>query len=244
MRIAVLYDIHANLPALEAAVAEIRRERIERIVVGGDVLPGPMPRETIDYLRALEIPAEFLHGNGDREILERLRGVETNAVPEAFRESMQWNARQLGPEDARWLASWPAMLQADVPGIGQVLFCHATPRSDTELFTRLTPDDSVLPMFQGVTAPLVLCGHTHMPFDRAIGSTRVVNPGSVGMPFGEPGAYWAVLGPDVEFRRTLYDLEAAAARIRTTGYPQADDFAARNVLRPPSEEQMLAAFGK
>jgi predicted phosphodiesterase len=242
-RLAVLYDIHANLPALESVVGEVRREGIDRIVFGGDVLPGPMPRETVDYLRALDIPAQYISGNGDREILQRLRGIETTSVPEAFRDVMRWNAGQLGSEDERWLAAWPATLRLDLPGIGDVLFCHATPRSDMEIFTRLTPDERAAPMFEGVVAPLVVCGHTHMPFDRRIGPTRVLNAGSVGMPFGDPGAYWLVLGETFEFRRTQYDVEDAARRIRATAYPQAEEFAARHVVAPPSEAQMLAAYG-
>ncbi len=243
MRTAVLYDIHANLPALEAVMEEIRREKVDRIVFGGDVLPGPMPRETVDYLRALDIPAQYIHGNGDREILERLQGRETNAVPEAFREILRWNARQLNAEDERWLAIWPSTLRAEVAGIGSVLFCHATPSNDIDIFTRLTPDDRVTELLAGADAALVVCGHTHMQFDRVVGGVRVINAGSVGMPFGEPGAYWLMLlAADVELRRTPYDLDAAASRIRAGAYPQAEQFAAGNVLEPPSEEQMLAAF--
>jgi predicted phosphodiesterase len=126
--------------------------------------------------------------------------------------------------------------------LGEVLFCHATPRNDTEMFTRLTPEDRLLPVFAGADADMVVCGHTHMQFDRRIGRTRVVNAGSVGMPFGEPGAYWLLLGPDVQLRHTPYDLTDAAERIRGTEYPQAQDFAARNVLQPPSAGETLELF--
>jgi diadenosine tetraphosphatase ApaH/serine/threonine PP2A family protein phosphatase len=140
------------------------------------------------------------------------------------------------------MAGWPETLQVEVDGIGQVLFCHATPRYDTEIFTRLTPEDRLIPVFASVSAPLVVCGHTHMQFDRTVGPTRVVNSGSVGMPYAEPGAYWLLLGPGVQFRHTLYDLSAAAARVRTTAYPMAEDFAATNILQPPSEALVLEAF--
>ena len=242
MRVAVLYDIHANLPALEAVLAEVRRERADRILFGGDIVPGPMPRQTIDAIRALDIPAQFIHGNGDREILQRLRGDETTRVPEAFREAMRWNAAQLGGEDERWIGEWPLTVTISIPPIGDVLFCHATARNDVEIFTRRTPDDEVAPMFDGVNAALVVCGHTHMRMDRTVNGLRIVNPGSVGMPFGEPGAYWMMLDADVEFRRTGYDREDAARRIRATAYPGSEAFAASSVLHPPSEEQMLAAF--
>jgi hypothetical protein len=160
----------------------------------------------------------------------------------AYRESMTWNAAQLSPEETRLVAGWPLTLRLTIEGIGDVLFCHATPRNDTEIFTRLTPDEALLPVFGQLDVALAVCGHTHMQFDRAIGAVRVVNAGSVGMPFGEPGAYWLLLGPGVELRRTSYDLADAADRIRATAYPGAGEFAERNVLRPPSEQETLAAF--
>ena len=142
------------------------------------------------------------------------------------------------------MASWPRTLRLEVRGLGDVLFCHATPRSDTEIFTRLTPEDVVAPAFASADAMLVVCGHTHMPFDRTIGGKRVVNAGSVGMPFGKPGADWLLLGPDVTFRHTSVDLAKAAERIRASDYPQAEEFAAQNILQPPSEEEMLKLFRK
>ena len=152
---------------------------------------------------------------------------------------MRWVAEQLDPEYERWLAGWPATLRIEISGLGEVLFCHATPRSDTEIFTRSTPEDRLLPVFAGVDVSTVVCGHTHMQFDRMIGSVRVVNAGSVGMPFGEPGADWLLLGPGLQLRHTPYDLTKAAERIRGTRYPQAQEFAQGNVLQPPSEREML-----
>jgi putative phosphoesterase len=243
MRVAAIYDIHANLPALEAVLLEIRQAEVDLVVVGGDVLPGPMPRETIAYLQDFGTPVQFIQGNGDREVLGLLRGVEPG-VPEPFREVMRWNAQQLLPEDEQLLAGWPATLRVQISGLGEVLFCHATPRNDTEIFTSLTAEDRLLPVFAGVNEPVVVCGHTHMQFDRMVGKIRVLNAGSVGMPFGEPGAYWLLLGPDVQLRHTAYDLAKAAERIRATKYPQAQEFAARNVLKPPSEREMLEVFGR
>ena len=117
-------------------------------------------------------------------------------------------------------------MRLHVRGLGDVLFCHGTPRSDVEIFTRLTAEERLFPAFEGVDAAVVVCGHTHMPFDRTVRGIRVVNAGSVGMPFGDPGAYWLLLGPDVSPRHQRYDLEAAAARIRASDYPQAEAFAA------------------
>ena len=244
MRVAALYDIHANLPALEAVIADVRRAGVDQIVVGGDVVPGPMPRETIEYLLALDIPVQFIEGNGDRDVLARMRGVEPLSVPAEFRDAIAWNAIELHPEFETLLAGWPQILRLALPGLGDVLFCHATPRSDNEIFTRLTPEPRLVPIFGRLNVVVAVCGHTHMQFDRLVGQTRVVNAGSVGMPFGDPGAYWLLIGPGVQLRRTQYDLAAAATRIRRTSYPQAEEFAARNIIRPPSEAEILETFAR
>jgi len=247
MRVAVIYDIHANLPALEAVLQEIGRSQVDHLVVGGDVLPGPMPRETLALLLDSGRPLHFILGNGDREVLAQMAGVETDwyrTAPEQWREPVRWTARQLYADHQRVLTSWPATFRMTIPELGEVLFCHATPRNDTEVFTRLTPDHRLVPVFGPVGVPLVVCGHTHMQFDRMIGTVRVVNAGSVGMPVGEPGAYWLMLGPRIELRRTLYDFISAAERICVTDYPQAQQFATQSVLRPPSAEESLAAFAR
>jgi len=244
MPVAAIYDIHANLPALEAVLQDIRQAEVDQVVVGGDVLPGPMPNETIACLLNLDIPVQFIQGNGDRVVLSQMRGTESSEVPEQFRESVRWVARQLNPEHERLLAGWPKTCRVEIHGLGEVLFCHATPRNDIEMFTRLTPEERLLPVFDGLKVPMVVCGHTHMQFDRMIGNIRVVNAGSVGMPFGAPGAYWLLFGPDIRLRHTSYDLAKAAERIRQTKYPQAQEFAASNVLQPPSEEKTLEAFSR
>ena len=244
MRVAAIYDIHANLPALEAVLQDIRRADVDQVVVGGDVVPGPMPRETIECLLDLDIPVQFIQGNGEADVLAEMSGMEVSRVPEQFREGVRWSGLQLRPEHEQLLANWPSTCHLEIRGLGEVLFCHATPRSATEIFTHLTPEDRLLPVFDGLNVPVVICGHTHMQFDRTIGKVRVVNAGSVGMPFGEPGAYWLLLGPNIQFHRTAYDLAKAAERIRATNYPQAQGFAARNILQPPSEREMIEAFGK
>jgi len=245
MRVAAIYDIHANVSALEAVLSEIRQTQVDHIVIGGDVLPGPLPRETIQCLLDVDIPVQFIHGNGDREVLAQMSGVETDwyrTASEQWREPVRWTAQQLRSQHQHLLSSWPLTCRVEIPGLGNVLFCHATPRNDTEIFTRLTPEDRLMPIFEGLGVSTVVCGHTHMQFDRMIGTIRVVNAGSVGMPFGEPGADWLLLGPDIGLRHTYYDLARAAERIRSTTYPQAEDFAARNVLQAPSEEEALTAF--
>jgi len=244
MKVAAIYDIHGNLPALEAVLADIRSVGVDRIVVGGDVFPGPMACEVLGYLRALSTPVQFISGNGDRVVLEQKAGHESNEVPEPFRDVIRWNAQQLRPEDLQLMSGWPKTISVDVTGLGPVLFCHATPRNDVEIFTRLTSEERLMPAFQGLNVSTVICGHTHMQFDRALGRIRVVNAGSVGMPFQGPGAYWLLLGPDVQLRQTSYDLATAAERIRATAYPQREDFAARSILNPPTEAAMLDLFSK
>ena len=244
MPVAAIYDVHGNLPALEAVLREIREAKVDLVVVGGDVVPGPMPRETISCLLDLDIPVRFIQGNGDRVVRAQMAGTETGAVPEQFREVMRWVAQELTPEHERLLASWPKTFRLEIRGLGDVLFCHGTPRSDTDIFTIRTAEDRLLPVFDELHVDVVISGHTHMQFDRTIGKVRVVNAGSVGMPFGESGAYWLLLGPSVQLRRTSNDLEQAAERIRGTKYPQSDDFAAQNVLHPPSADTMLEVFSR
>jgi len=242
MRVATIYDIHGNLPALEAVLQEIRQEKVDHVVVGGDVLPGPLPRESLERLRNLDAPAHFIYGNGEVAVLQQMSGTEPSAVPQVFRPIIRWTAEQLHPEHQQWLSTWPKTVTLEIADLGPVLFCHATPQNENDIFTRLTLHDRLAPLFENLHAAVVVCGHTHMQFDRKIGHTRVLNAGSVGMPFGEPGAYWLLLGPDIQFRQTSYDLANAAERIRSSAYPQAQDFATRNILNPPTEQEMLEIF--
>jgi predicted phosphodiesterase len=252
--VAALYDIHGNLPALDAVLAEVRQANVDLIVVGGDVLPGPLPRETLDRLLELETPTRFIYGNGELAALAQLTAADPGevtywgtsggaALPEPFREVIRWTARQI-PEYRELLASWPLTTTVEIDGLGTVLFCHATPRNETDIFTRLTPEARLLPLFAGVDASVVVCGHTHMQFDRPVGHLRVVNAGSVGMPFGTTGADWLLLGPGVELRKTRYDTAATAEQFRRTAYPMVEEFAVRYLLQPPSEEEILTAWGQ
>jgi diadenosine tetraphosphatase ApaH/serine/threonine PP2A family protein phosphatase len=221
----------------------VRRAGVGRIVVGGDVVPGPMPSECLALLRDLDLPTHCVRGNGERVVLAQRRGEAIDEVPESFREGIRWNASQLSDEDAEWMAAWPLTARLAVPAIGDIVFCHATPRNDTEIFTRNTAESRLLPIVTAVNAAVIVCGHTHMQFDRNVGSTRIVNAGSVGMSFQGTGAFWAEIDQDVRLRRTTYDLEAAATRVRNqAGYAQAEEFAAQYVLNTPGEEAMLAAF--
>jgi putative phosphoesterase len=213
LRVAALYDVHGNLPALEAVLADVERAALDLIVFGGDVSAGPFPDETLELLRSLR-GARFVRGNADVAAGEHRSFVET----------------------------FEPTVSLELEGLGPTLFCHAVPASAEPIVTRAAPDEVFREAFGGVEERVVVCGHTHMQYDRTVDGVRVVNAGSVGMPYGEPGAYWALLGPDVDLRRTEYDLEAAAARIRASGWPQAEEFAAENVLTVPSEEEAIDVF--
>jgi predicted phosphodiesterase len=242
MPVACLYDIHGNLPALEAVLEEVRRSEADHIVVGGDVLPGPFPRECLDLLYELPMPVEFILGNGDRETVTAMRDGVSSAVPGYFHDAMRWNAAQLTPHHADKIAQWPLTRRLHVGGIGDVVFCHATPRNDNEIFTRQTSDATLLRMVEPLKAHAMVCGHTHMQHQRTVGTTRIINAGSIGASFQGAGAYWLLLGPTVQLRRTYYDVHAAAGRVRATSYPQAEQFAATSILQPPSEEATLKLF--
>jgi putative phosphoesterase len=207
VRVAALYDVHGNLPALEAVLADVDADLV---VVGGDIAAGPWPAETLERLRALGDRARFIRGNADREVVQP--GVRGLAPP----EMMDFTREQLSDEQLDFLGSLPLTTSADVDGLGSVLFCHATPRDDEQIFTRISPDERWQEVLHGVEADVVVCGHTHVQFDRRVGELRLVNAGSVGMPYEhEPGAYWALLGPDVDLRRTAYEPGDIAA----SGWP-------------------------
>ncbi len=242
MRIAALYDIHGNLPALEAVLLEVAGAAVDQVVIGGDVLPGPMPRECMERVRHLGLPTTFIVGNGDRATRDWRHGIKDPKIPEIVHPAMQWNADQITDDDHEAIGHWPLTATMSVAGIGTVVFCHATPRNDYDIFTAATADDKLRPIFDPLNADLVVCGHTHMQFDRYAGRTRIVNAGSVGMPIGDTGAFWLMLDNSVQLRRTEYDVATAAERVRATAYPHREHFATQSILAPPSTERMLKIY--
>lgn len=243
MKIATLYDIHGNLPALQATLAEIEQVHPDLMLVGGDVVSGPMPRAVLERLLEFGERVRFIRGNADREVVAAFDGLPLDpGLPKEVREITLWTANQLARSHRDFLAQLPEQAILDVDGLGDVLFCHGSPRSDEEIVTAITPEARLREILVGVNQPVVVCGHTHVQFDRRAGSVRIVNSGSVGMPYDEPGAYWLLLGPGIEFRRTRYDLEQAAATIRASGYPLAEDFAENNVLKPATAAEATELF--
>lgn len=245
MRVAAIYGIHGNLPTLEAALAVIERVGPDLILVGGDVAAGPMPGATLDRLMALGDRARFLRGNADREVVatfDRI-GDAPDVTDDPVQQVAYWSAAQLTQAHRDFLAAFPGQQVVEIARLGPVRFCHGSPRSDEEIITAATSESRLRPMLAGGTEPLIVCGHTHMQFDRRVAGTRVINAGSVGMPYeGRPGAYWVLLGPDVAFQYTNYDLIEAAAQVRATSYPHAEEFAEHNIIQPPTADEAIVIF--
>jgi predicted phosphodiesterase len=233
VRVAVLSDVHGNLPALEAVLGEVALEEVDAVVCGGDVVGGAFSAEVLDRLAALP-DIRFVRGNGDRTVLE---GTDEFGV--------DWeNERtRLGDERLALIASWPLTAELELDGLGRTLFCHAVPSADEPIFTRITPDDDLVALLGNVEANVLVCGHTHVQFDRVLPTgLRVVNAGSVGMPYeGQQGAFWALLGRDVDMRRTHYDVEAAARAIREAG-GAVNEQQASYLVEPPDPDEVSAFF--
>jgi predicted phosphodiesterase len=236
--VAALYDVHGNLPALEAVLAELEEERPDAIVFGGDIIAGPMPRETLECVRALGHRAHLIRGNADRIALEFRDGLRRERPGLG-----DWIGEQLTDEEADFLGNLPLTVTLEVSGLGPTCFCHATPREDEEVFTERDPDRVVAEMLAGTEETTIVCGHTHLQADRRVGRWRVVNAGSVGFAHEAAGAYWALLGPAVELRRTEYDRDDAARRLREAAGSRAKDSSViDDLLRPPSREEVLDFF--
>ena len=234
MTIAVLSDIHGVLPALEAVLAEPDVAAAERIVLLGDMLAGPMPVPTLETLVALGDRAIWVRGNADRELVTLARGG-TTSIPDPV---APWAAAQLSADHVALLDRLPFTVTS-----GETLFCHATPRDDQEIVLVDSPLERWLEVLDGVTASVIVCGHTHMPFTRLADRRLIVNPGSVGMPYGTSGAHWALLGEGVQLRRTVFDAESACqALISGSGYPEIEEWADYFVRNPASDAEALRVF--
>ncbi|MBO0843873.1 MAG: metallophosphoesterase family protein [Nocardioides sp.] len=245
MRVAVLADIHGNLPALEAVLHDVDAAGVDVIVLNGDLVTGPMPAEALSLLESLGERAVWVRGNADREVVNAYDGTLTPDLHPAAIPPTEYAATEISREQRDRLAGLPLDVSLDLDGLGPVRFCHATTRSDTEIVLVDSPVARFAECFPGVEEQIVVLGHTHMAFDRLADRRRFVNPGSVGMPYGNPGAHWALLGPAVTLCRTAYDLQAAAAlmRARAAGYPGIEEFLAQNLLSVPSDSVVLEAFG-
>lgn len=241
-RVAVLSDIHAVLPAVEAVLAEPEVAAADLIVLTGDIACGPQPVQVMDLLTGLDDRAVWIRGNADRELVEYRRGLRTS-IPDPVGPSA---AESLREDQVDFLERLPTSLTLPVVGLGEVLFCHATPRDDEEVVLVDSRAERWAEVLADVDPAVttVVCGHTHMPFTRLAAGRLVVNPGSVGMPYGRHGAHWAMLGPGVELRRTLLDVEAAVSRVvEDSTYAQAAEWADYVLNTRATEEDAFAVFG-
>jgi predicted phosphodiesterase len=203
MTLGLLYDVHGNLPALEAVLADAGD--VDAWVLGGDyALFGAWPRETVERLRTLD--GQWIRGNGERWT------ADPSDAPEAVRGAIDRCAELLGADLVQELAALPSTLKGD-----GALFFHGSPKSDVEsFFPEPAPGEEEL--LDTIEGGRVVFGHTHLPFARmGPRGVELVNPGSVGMPFdGDPRAAYAVIrdGGAVEHRRVEYDHQASADAIR------------------------------
>jgi predicted phosphodiesterase len=238
MRILALYDVHGNAEALDAVLADPRAAGADAVVVGGDTVAGAFAAAALDRLEALEPPVHWVRGNGEREV-----AAAAGAPPPADPEDLVGvtaarTARALGDARARALGDLPLTVTVD-----GVLFCHATPRSDEELLTRISPPERWADALAGVDAPLVVAGHTHQQDDRTVGATRFVNAGSVGLPYeGDGAARWLWIEDGVpSLRRTAYDAAGAGRRILAAGWPDERSTAAA-LIDPIAPEVITELF--
>jgi putative phosphoesterase len=220
------------VPALEAVLAEVEREEVDAVVLGGDCILGPQPQETLSRLRSFGQRALWIRGNTDRLISQEAGSDSLDGLV----------AAAIGDEGVAFLDALPLTQRLEIDGLGDVLFCHATPRNDEEIVTPLTPDDRLAAILEGVEADVVVAGHTHMQQDRTVGGIRWVNAGSVGLPYeGEIKAFWTLLGPDVAFRKTPFDASAAIAAFEAVGRDDAAAFA-DNFRTAPSRQEAAEYF--
>jgi predicted phosphodiesterase len=236
--VAAIYDIHGNIDALDAVLEVVRNEGIEHVVVGGDIAWGPFPAEVVARIRSLD--AHFVRGNADREVAGGIG--EAADIDRWVADVTAWCAGRLTREDRDFLAAMNETVVVPIDGVGDVLFCHATPRSDDEIITAVSAEEDVEAALAAVSQRMIVCGHTHSQYDRTIAGRRVINAGSVGLPYEDrPGAYWAVVAAEVTLRRTEYDYGRAAARIERSGCPDAHGFAGA-VTSPMSRSSATAFF--
>jgi putative phosphoesterase len=235
-RVAVLSDIHANIPAFEAVLAEPDVAAADLVVLCGDLTWGPQPQETYELIAALGDRVRCVRGNADRYAAGIGISGEGAGTPR-----QAWIAAQHSPEAMAFLGRVPFGVVVEIDGLGPVHFCHGSPRSDHELVTPGTPPERFAELSATLDARVLVTGHSHLQFDRVVAGLRSVNPGSVGLPYhtGEPGtAYWALLGPDVRLRTTRYDVADAAARAHRAADPEAERYAA-TLMDPPTPERIV-----
>ena len=218
------------LEPLRAVLRQLEGEQFDAIVVGGDAISGPQPAETEALLRSIDTPLHWIRGNGERAL-----GPDgADATMGEGEEMLQFTASQLSESERHALSTLRERITLDVDGLGETLFCHASPRNDLDIVTTGTPDERFSVLLEDVAERVVVAGHTHMQLDRKVDGVRWINPGSVGMPYeGEVAAFWALLGPDVE--RSIETLLAS-------GWPGAQPFVDENLRAAVGRDEVVPLF--
>ena len=239
MRVAALYDIHGMLEPLRAVLRELEGEQFDAVVIGGDAISGPQPSETYALLQSIQAPMHWIRGNGERAL-----GPDgADAVIGEAEEPLRFTSSHFSEDECNALASLPERVTLEVDGMGETLFCHASPRNDLDIVTPGTPDERLGILLEGVSERVVVAGHTHMQLDRYVDGVRWINPGSVGMPYeGEVSAFWALLGPGVEMRRTAFDVERSIEALLASGWPDAEPFVDENLRVAVDREEVVTLF--
>jgi predicted phosphodiesterase len=233
VRVGLISDIHGNRIALDAVLAELRRDAPDLIVCLGDVAVGPQPRESLDAIRGLGCPVVL--GNWDAAFIDGAVPAATNDTAAIVNEIHGWWSDLIDDDDRAFLRSFVPQLELDLDGVRALAF-HGSPRSCDDWIFSTTPDDELEPMFEPDRPPLLLGGHTHVQLARRWHQSLIVNPGSIGLPFLDwwpkevrvaPWAEYAVVTADrgslqVDLRRAPFDVDAHLALARASGMPHAE----------------------
>jgi len=233
-RVAVLGDVHGNSVALAAVLEELHGEEVDLVVWTGDLSWGAEPTATLDLVRSIELPSRFVRGNAERMLHELADGSVAEPT-----ERDRWMLDAHSRDDVAFTRPFEHAHSVEIDGLGTTYFTHGSPRSDEELLTAGTPEERVAAATVGIAERVLVTGHTHSQYDREVAGVRAINPGSIGMPYEERhGAYWAILGADVELRRTEYDLDEAVLRLRSSGMPDPEPLV-ENLLTPPTPAELI-----
>jgi putative phosphoesterase len=238
MRLAILADIHGNLPALEAVLAELDADPPDAVVVAGDLCGGPSVPECLAALRARPEAVHWVRGNAERETVAAFDG-DLDDGHERHRLATAVAAR-LTPAERDLIAGWPTTVTID-----GVCVCHGSPRSDEEILTRGTPDEVLGDALAAAGTLLVVGGHTHQQvIRRSTHGAVYVNAGSIGMPYeGDAAAFWATVADGTpQLRRTGYDVAAALGRLRATGLPELEEMLGGSLVAPADPDWVTAFF--
>lgn len=233
MRVALVSDMHGNMLALEAVLADLEQQAVDRVVCLGDVAAtGPKPAEVLARLRELDWPV--VQGNTDARLIDadaRVTLADDAEFARKIEEIDVWCRDQLAPEDIAFARGFQPTIDVPLEGDATLLCFHGSPRSFNDIIWAVTPDAELDEFFAGHSATLLAGGHTHTRLLRRYGAATILNPGSIGMPTDKPWAEYAIVESrgqslSTEFRRVPFDMRQFVAQIRASGMPHAEWLAA------------------